>query len=86
MIALLLAAQLAAAPPQIQAQRPVRSDELIRTLPGKTACVGSPPGHMEVSLPVKPAALYRHGDRPAKGLKNWADYPDGSVCLVEAAK
>ena len=58
---------------------------LIRTLPGKQVCM-SHPGQVEVSLKTTPTALYREGDRPAKGLKKWADYPDGSLCAVEAGR
>jgi hypothetical protein len=36
---------------------------------------------MEASL-TEPTALYRKGDRPAKGLKRWADYPDAKACLL----
>ncbi|HZZ31306.1 MAG TPA: hypothetical protein VFE10_04860 [Phenylobacterium sp.] len=90
MIALLLAAQLSAqlpTNPHVQlfdAPPPVRSSELIRTLPSKSACAGAP-GRLEASL-AQPAALYRKGDRPAHGLKDWVDYPNGQLCLVEAAK
>jgi hypothetical protein len=90
MIALLLAAQLvgvAAANPQVQnfAQAPAeRSGELIRVLPRKAVCKGDP-AQMEVSLAI-PTALYRQGDRPPKGLKNWADYPEGVLCAVGEAK
>jgi hypothetical protein len=90
MIALLLAAQLSAQPPgnpHVQlfgAPPPVRSSELIRTLPAKGACAGAP-GRMEVSA-AQPAALYRKGDRPPHGLKDWVDYPNGQLCLVEAAR
>ena len=90
MIALLLAAQLSAqlpTNPHVQlfdATPPTRSSELIRTLPAKGVCAGAP-GRMEVSL-AQPAALYRKGDRPARVFGYWAAYPDGQLCLVEAAK
>lgn len=87
MIALLLAAQLSAqAPPTPQVQlfkAPIqaRTAGVVAALPSK-AC-GAPLGRMEVSLLTQPAALYRQGDRPATGLKKWADYPDGQLCLVD---
>lgn len=92
MIALLLAAQLSAqalpAPPATQlfdAPSQVRPSEIIRALPKKGVCGGPNAGRLEVSL-AQPAALYRKGDRPAHGLKDWAAYPDGQLCLVEAAR
>jgi hypothetical protein len=90
MIALLLVVQLSGvvpANPGVQAVSapPARGSEIIKTLPRKAACK-SDPARMEVSLAVQPAALYRKGDRPAKGLKNWADYPDATICDVEDAK
>jgi len=90
MIALLLAAQLSGVTPanpnfQVFGAPPQdRSGELIKALPHRVACKGDL-GRTEVSL-ATPTALYRKGDRPAKGLKNWADYPDGALCAVEAAK
>ncbi len=97
MIAMLLAAQLSAeivrgmpaeavAPPRGETVQAVRvlpgfPGGLVRILPSGN-CPGA--GRMETSLP-EPTALYRKGDRPAKGLKNWADYPDPRMCLVEAA-
>ncbi|HEY3950192.1 hypothetical protein [Phenylobacterium sp.] len=91
MIALLLATQLSAqtlaappAAPQPSILRP--SSELIRILPGARTCMDNPPGHTEVSLKATPTALYRQGDRPAKGLRKWADYPDGTLCNVEAGR
>jgi hypothetical protein len=90
MIALVLASQLlgvAPANPNAQAFfTPVapRSSGLIKTLPRNVACKNDL-SRMEVSF-AQPAALYRHGDRPAKGLKNWVDYPDGALCLVGDAK
>ncbi len=88
MIALLLAAQLSVqtAPPAPAAlDVPQRSNELIRALPSKAACMANPPGRMEVSL-ATPTALYRQGDRPAKTLRQWADYPQGAVCAVETGR
>lgn len=88
MIALLLAAQLSGALPvspdaQIFSTPPaLRSQELIRSLPRKAVCKGEP-GRLEAAL-IEPTALYRKGDRPAKGFKRWADYPDGVVCAVGA--
>jgi hypothetical protein len=94
MIAMLLAAQIAAAavtpstgieaaPPPHGFITPVRPDEIVRTLQSK-GC-GASIGQMEVSL-AQPAALYRKGDRPAKGLRDWIDYPNGQLCLVEARR
>jgi hypothetical protein len=94
MIAMLLAAQITAAavphglgietvPPPRGFITPRRTDEIVRTLPNK-GCAAIV-GQMEVSL-AQPTALYRQGDRPAKGLKNWVDYPDGQLCLVEATR
>ena len=90
MIAILLAAQIAAAavpqgsspgivPPPRGFITPLRTNELVRTLRGH-GCSGNI-GRMEVSM-AQPTALYRKGDRPAKGLKNWIDYPTGQLCLV----
>ena len=95
MIAMLLAAQITAAVlPQglpIETIPPPRGDiasgrtrDIIRTLPAAKAC-GANMGRMEVSL-GQPTALYRKGDRPAKGLRNWVDYPQGQLCLVEARR
>ena len=90
MIALVLASQLlgvAPANPNAQAfAAPVapRSSDLIRTLPRKATCKNDL-SRMEVSF-AQPAAVYRQGDRPARGLKNWVDYPDGALCLVGDAK
>jgi hypothetical protein len=90
MLALLLAAQITAAPaPQglpLDVIPPPRGyimplPGLIRGLPAKT-CAGA--GRMEASF-GKPIALYRTGDRPAKRLLRWADYPDPRICAVEAA-
>jgi len=89
MIALLLATQIAAtaapAPPSVQRFVVGSSNELIRVLPSKQVCMGHP-GHVEVSLKTTPIALYRQGDRPPKGLRKWADYPDGALCAVEAGR
>ena len=85
MIALFLAAQLSAQPligqnsQLFRAPQP-RSSEIIQALPRKSVCAADP-GRLEVSL-AQPAALYRKGDRPATGRKNWIDYPDGALCLV----
>jgi hypothetical protein len=87
MIALLLAAQLAAAtlpqgspletiPPPRGYIVPPRG--VIRALPA-TTCPGS--GRMEASF-GKPTALYRYGDRPGKILRRWVDYPVPRSCLV----
>ena len=94
MIAMLLAAQITAAalpqgvpletiPPPRGFIAPARAGDIIRTLSAK-AC-GADLGRMEVSM-AQPTALYRKGDRPAKGLRNWVDYPNGQLCLVEAAR
>jgi hypothetical protein len=88
MIALLLVTQLLGvvpASPNLQSfVAPPRSSEIIKLLPHKAACKNDL-GRLEVSLAM-PTALYRQGDRPPKGLKNWADYPDGSLCAVGEAK
>ncbi len=88
MIALLLAAQLAVPfNPNAQtfdAAAPPHSSEIIRFLPHKAACKNDL-GRLEASY-AQPIALYRHGDRQAKVLKNWIDYPNGVLCSVEAAK
>lgn len=95
MIALLLAAQIGAAalpqglpletvPPPRGYITPGRATDIIRTLPATKAC-GADLGRMEVSL-AQPTALYRKGDRPAKGLRDWVDYPQGQLCLVEAGR
>jgi hypothetical protein len=84
MIALLLAAQLSAqtpASPQGHNLLTPRSG-VISNLPRK-AC--GDPSRIE-ALVTQPAALYRKGDRPPRPLLNWADYPDGQVCPVEAAR
>ncbi|HEX3887539.1 MAG TPA: hypothetical protein VHW05_08585 [Phenylobacterium sp.] len=90
MIALVLAAQLMGVTPANPHQQvfssppPAGSAEVLRALPRKAVCKNDL-GRMEVSL-VHPAALYRHGDRPAKGLKTWADYPDAAICDVGDVK
>jgi hypothetical protein len=89
MIALLLASQIVGAapaspPPGFVSPASPRASEIIRTLPAKAACRNDL-GRLEASY-ATPAALYRQGDRPPKGLKNWADYPDGTLCAVEATK
>ena len=90
MIALLLASQIVgvvSSNPNLQnfaASAAPRSSELIRQLPRKAACKNDP-GRLEVSF-GQPVALYRQGDRPPKGLKKWADYPDAALCAVEDAK
>ena len=89
MIALLLVSQLmgvAPANPNAQpfATPPARAGELIKVLPHKAACKNDL-GRMEVSF-GQPVALYRQGDRPPKGLKTWADYPDAMICSVGDAK
>jgi hypothetical protein len=90
MIALLIASQLLGmvpSNPNLQnfvAPAPARSAEIIRQLPRKAVCKNDL-GRLEVSF-ATPVALYRKGDRPAKPLQNWVDYPDGAVCLVGDAK
>lgn len=88
MIALLLAVQLSAQPlvtPRVEAPAPSgRLPGFIRTPPSKGLCAGNP-GHLEVSL-AEPAALYRRGDRPPKGLRDWVSYPNPRLCLVEASR
>lgn len=90
MIAMLLAAQISAATlPQatpLDTVLPPRgyiapAGALVRNLPAK-ACPGS--GRLETSF-GSPTALYRRGDRPAKPLLRWVDYPDARHCLAEAA-
>jgi hypothetical protein len=88
MIALLLAAQLSAAAPQAQpfAIAPAARGDFIqlRQRPKASNCLGSI-GQMEVSF-AQPAALYRKGDRPARGFRKWADYPEPMLCAVEAGR
>jgi len=101
MIAMLLMAQLGAAQLDRDFSRapadsaaavadgPAQPAELLPAFPGLRARVvtsGRCPaaGRMEAST-LEPLALYRKGDRPAKGLKNWADYPDAKACLLGGA-
>jgi hypothetical protein len=90
MIAMLLAAQIAsAALPQglpLEAVPPPRgyimpATGLVRLLPARN-CPGA--GRMETSF-ARPTALYRSGDRPAKPLLRWMDYPEPRGCLVQVA-
>jgi hypothetical protein len=92
MIAMLLAAQLTAtAAPQGLVEAlpprtfiaPARPDIVVR-LASKKTC-GDNVGRLEASL-GQPTALYRTGDRPAKGLRDWVDYPNGAICLVETGQ
>jgi hypothetical protein len=90
MIALLIASQLVGVIPSnpnlqnFAVPPPAHGSEIIRQLPRKAVCKNDL-GRVEVSF-ATPAALYRKGDRPAKPLQNWIDYPDGAVCLVGDAK
>jgi hypothetical protein len=91
MIALLLAAQISAAalPRGLPLETiPPPRGELIRVLPlpasRAASCFGGA-GRVEVGF-AEPTALYRQGDRPAVGLRKWADYPTGSFCRVEAQR
>ena len=93
MIALFLAAQLGAAtlpsilpPEQIVLPRIVAASRgtVLQARPVAAGCVGSP-GRVEASV-AEPTALYRKGDRPAKGLRRWADYPEASMCLIGAGR
>ena len=97
MIAMLLAAQLSAEimrgmpqdvvpPPDPKLVLMAAAPPLpgfFRRLPMAKSCPGA--GRMEASY-AEPAALYRHGDRPAVTLRKWVDYPDGRFCQVEARK
>lgn len=87
MIAMLLIAQLSAQAPILPA---------VQTLPPRAEagaafaarqkphpCVANL-GRMEVST-AEPTALYRKGDRPAKGLREWASYPAPQICLIGGA-
>ena len=87
MIALLLAAQLSAEiargmPAEVIV--PPRAG-LIRTVPGSQPRACPNAGRLEASL-AEPMALYRKGDRPAIGLRKWADYPEGQRCLIGGAQ
>jgi hypothetical protein len=94
MIAMLLAAQIAAAlpqglpletiPPARGSIAPGRAGDIMRTGPAAKSC-DLASGRLEVSM-AQPAALYRKGDRPAKGFRNWVDYPQGQLCLVETGR
>lgn len=93
MIALFLAAQLGAAtlpsllpsePPMLPRSVAAQRGTTLQARPVAAGCVGSP-GRFEASL-AEPAALYRKGDRPAKGLKRWVDYPEAAVCLIGAGR
>jgi hypothetical protein len=87
MIAMLLAAQLTAVPADgtrtVIIDPPSRGD-LIHRRPAASTCFGGA-GRLEASFGT-PAALYRKGDRPAVGLRKWADYPNGTFCRVEASR
>lgn len=87
MIALLLAAQLSAAAPQAQPPAvvpPAKGDFVELQRRKATNCIGNI-GQMEVSY-LKPAALYRHGDRPPQGLRRWADYAEPMLCIVSTGR
>lgn len=97
MIAMLLAAQLSAEivrglpldvvpPPNAALVRMAAAPPLpgfFRRLPMAKSCPGA--GRLEASF-AEPAALYRHGDRPAVTLRRWVDFPDARYCQVEAMK
>ena len=90
MIALLLVAQMGAAQlGAAQLAAPLPADVLVQPRPAfaqqrpftsAAACSGTV-GRMEASL-AQPAALYRKGDRPAKGLRRWADFPEATLCAI----
>jgi hypothetical protein len=87
MIAMLLAAQLSA-----EIVRGMPADVivppragLIRIVPGPQPKACANAGRFEASL-AEPTALYRKGDRPAVGLRKWADYPEGQRCLIGGAR
>lgn len=88
MIAMLLIAQLSAAPitPAVQQITPPRTELAASLLarPKAHPCIANL-GRMEISL-AEPTALYRKGDRPAKGLKEWASYPEPQLCLIGGAR
>ena len=91
MIAMFLAAQIAVSLPQglpLEVIPPPRghitprfANGVVRALPSHN-CPGG--GRLEASF-AAPAAIYRRGDRPAKPLLRWTDYPDPQSCLVEIA-
>jgi hypothetical protein len=91
MIALLLAAQLGVVlpPGAVAGATPEPSfvyvagerREIIQRLQPSGSCPGA--GRMEASA-GEPTALYRSGDRPARMMKRWVDYPAPKGCLVEA--
>jgi hypothetical protein len=88
MIAMLLIAQLTAqaqAAPAVHtlAPRPEVGGVLIADRQKPHPCIANL-GRMEVSL-AEPTALYRKGDRPAKGLREWASYPTPQLCLIGGA-
>lgn len=88
MIALLLAAQLSAtaapASPAVDLPPPA-TGELLQLRPKpKLNCLGNI-GRMEVRF-IEPAALYRKSDRPAQGLRRWADYPQPMLCAIDTAR
>ena len=93
MIAMLLAAQISAAalpqglvetiPPRRTFIAPARPGPIVRAAPMRACGMGV--GRVEASL-GQPAAVYRKGDRPAKGLRDWVDYPNGELCLVESQR
>ncbi|HEY0437875.1 MAG TPA: hypothetical protein VGC92_14635 [Phenylobacterium sp.] len=83
MIAMLLMAQLGVvqAPPPANFVSPPNRGEIISQLKLTTPC--GAPSRVEASFGA-PATLYRKGDRPAKLLSRWQDFPDAHGCLVEA--
>jgi hypothetical protein len=96
MIALLLAAQLSGAivdePPSKAAAAAIASGRATVVSPlsdrplqviVKGGCA-THNGRVEVSL-GEPTALYRQGDRPAKGLRDWVSYPAPHYCLIGGA-
>jgi len=87
MIAMLLIAQLSAQAPIVPAVQIVQPrTEAAMPLAARARphpCIANL-GRMEVSL-AQPTALYRKGDRPAKGLRNWVAYPEPQLCLIGGA-
>jgi len=87
MIALLLIAQLGAAD-IVRAAPPgnfiTPRTEIVQALPKPGACMGAV-GRLEASL-AEPTALYRKGDRPAKGLRKWTDYPQPAFCQIGSGR